>query len=101
MPNDLTTAFNFSSSIAIPPIPTTFFPGLKPYSALLSLSTVVGRDRLETSYTPTTLVVSSIPTSSTAAPTGGMSAASQVTAVSDSDESTCEWDEHLKALTAE
>lgn len=34
MPNDLSTAFGTDSSIPIPTIPTSFFPGATPYSAL-------------------------------------------------------------------
>jgi hypothetical protein len=35
MPNDLTAGFAITASIPIPPIPTTFFPGASPASALL------------------------------------------------------------------
>lgn len=34
MPNDLSTAFGTDSAIPIPTIPTSFFPGATPYSAL-------------------------------------------------------------------
>lgn len=34
MPNDLSTAFGTDSPIPIPTIPTSFFPGATPYSAL-------------------------------------------------------------------
>lgn len=34
MPNDLSTAFGTESPIPIPTIPTSFFPGTTPYSAL-------------------------------------------------------------------
>lgn len=34
MPNDLSTAFGTESPIPIPTIPTSFFPGATPYSAL-------------------------------------------------------------------
>lgn len=38
MAADLTSAFGTASSIPIPTIPTTFFPGVTPYSALASAS---------------------------------------------------------------
>ena len=38
MPNDLSTAFGTDSAIPIPTIPTSFFPGATPYSALAGAS---------------------------------------------------------------
>jgi len=35
MPNDLSTGFALTASIPIPAIPTTFYPGATPASALL------------------------------------------------------------------
>lgn len=38
MPNDLKSAFPSTTSFTIPPVPTTFYPGKKPASTLLSLT---------------------------------------------------------------
>lgn len=44
MPNDHKSAFPSTTSFTIPPVPTTFYPGLQPYSPLLSLTTYARRE---------------------------------------------------------
>jgi hypothetical protein len=45
MPNDLAAGFAITASIPIPPIPTTFFPGASPASALLGSFKAVGAEK--------------------------------------------------------
>ena len=46
MPNDHASAYPSTTSFTIPAIPTTFYPGLKPSSSLLSLTTYAKRDAM-------------------------------------------------------
>ncbi|KAJ5614704.1 rhamnogalacturonase C [Penicillium herquei] len=48
MPNDFTSGFAPNASFTIPPIPTTFFPGQTPSSALLDLTGAAGSSNTAT-----------------------------------------------------
>ncbi|KAK6537120.1 hypothetical protein TWF694_011319 [Orbilia ellipsospora] len=62
MPNDLATAFPSTKSFTIPPIPTTFYPGLQPFSSLLNLNGPGGATTSPKTTTKTTTTASATKT---------------------------------------
>jgi len=75
MPSDLASGFAISSSIPIPPIPTTFYPGLTPISKLLNGNGAGagGATTLATTTTKATSSTTTAKTSSTSASSGSCS----------------------------
>lgn len=80
MAADLTAVFGTASSIPIPTIPTTFFPGVTPYSALTSVSTAAAASTISSvSSAANVLAASSLVVTSSATPAVTAAVASSAT----------------------